>query len=88
MNTLITCTIVILIFYILPMMYNFYWVRRSHYHPRGINKQWDPDSDDYLFTFCPILNIIGLIMCIITASLEKDKKKDNIFKPNNLKDET
>jgi len=53
---MITATILITVFYVLPLFSSHTWVRKAH-SQGGIYENTLPDGGDFWFTILPIINI-------------------------------
>ena len=67
--------------YILSAWRAWWWIRMTHYHPKGKWYESDPDNDDYWVTFCPVVNTVFCVTTLLSSWKIKQYNNDNIFKP-------
>lgn len=70
----------IIVIYLLSIWKVFHWTRNAYYHEKGKLFGLNPDTDDYLATFFPILNTV-MALIFIFKPWKKRYSSTNIFKP-------
>lgn len=73
----IIITITILVFYIIPIIYNKWWMKQAYYSKNGIWNGLKPDNEDWLFIFIPIGNLICVMYNLCDSPFIKNKKETN-----------
>jgi hypothetical protein len=81
---MITATIILAV-YILSAYAFYKFTQIAHFHENGRFNNLEPEFDDLLITFMPIVNTILSIVCWIESPYRKSESNriSNFFKPKN-----
>lgn len=80
--------LIITIFYILPVILSYWYIRLAYYHPRGRFKHLEVEKDSLFYTFSPIINCVFVVGWLFYYPIKPSPSKyyTNFFKPKNHKD--
>ena len=70
-------TIVILVFYIIPIIYNKWWMKQAYYSKNGRWNRLRPENGDWVSILTPFGNLICAIHNLFDSPFIKTKKETN-----------
>lgn len=68
--------IILIAIYLISAVYNYFWIRRAHFHKNARWKYSKPNLSDFMLTTIPIVNTLFFIITLLfeRSTIEGDRE--------------